>query len=409
MTSKYLNRFAALAALLLCAAACIYPFETRISDSGEWPLVVEGDILIGDQTIVSLSHVHPFSASNNDFQSFSAVGYIEGEDGTRVESADRFSLDDATWSPSARSEAVVYFDTRTLSPGQRYRLHLTTRGQDGQVLNSYESDWLEPCPAPTIDGLNYSHHPEYDEMWVGLSMHCNGSHYFRWYFEETWEYHSDINSLFYYSLLEQKVKQYKYDEPTLYYCWDNAKSKQIQIFSTVNQTEDRFEELAFHRIGLSDKRLQILYRITVHLSAISEDAYNYWNNIKQGSEEQGSIFSPTPSEMASNVHCVSDPSVQVIGYLNLSAQATYVMYYDNLQNHFFKPGKPHLRTDKTVSVHQPDSMAYWYINGLRPFDAVYEMPELEPIAYMWTPAACIDCRMEGGSKNKPADWPNNDK
>lgn len=405
MNSKYLNRFAALAALLLCAAACIYPFEARISDSGEWPLVVEGDIIVGDKTFISLSHVRPFKALDNDFESFSAEGYIEGEDGTRIES-DPYAFYDDVWSPSARSEAIINFDTRTLPPGQRYRLHFATRDKNGKTLNRYESDWLEPCPAPTIDALTYSYHPEYGEMWVGLSMHCNGSHYFRWYFEETWEYHSDLSSEFYYNLFKHEVKRYKFGEPTLYYCWDNAKSNQIQIFSTANQTEDRFEELAFHRIKLTDKRLQVLYRITVHLAAISEDAYNYWNNIKQGSEEQGSIFSPTPSEMASNVHCVSDPSVQVIGYLNLSDQATSVMYYDNQQNHFFKPGIPHLRADKKVAVADVDSMDYWYLNGKLPFEAIYDLPSPDPSHYMWTLASCIDCRMEGGTKDKPEDWPN---
>ena len=404
MNSKYLNRFAALAALLLCAASCIYPFEARIRDNGEWPLVVEGDILIGDKTIVSLSHVRPFNAFEHNLQAFSAFGYIEGEDGSRIESDDRFSLDDAAWSPSARSEAVLYFDTRTISPGQRYRLHFTTLDQNGQALNSYESDWLEPCPAPTIEALTYSHHPEYDEMWVGLSMHCNGSHYFRWRFEEAWEYHSDIVTRYYYNPDERQVMELKPEEPTMYYCWGEAKSTQIQIFSTATQTEDRFEELAFHRISLTDKRIQYLYRITVHLAAISEDTYNYWNNIKRGSEEQGSIFSPTPSEMASNVHCVSDPSAQVVGYLNLSNQVTSILYYEDWENHFYT-GRSHVRHDGLVKANDRDSMDFWYSNGLLPYEPIGYIDPLTPMYYMWTMAPCIDCRLGGGSKNKPKDWP----
>ena len=423
MATKYITRIAALAATLLSAAACIYPFEVELSHNGEWPLVIEGDILIGDISTVSLSHVRPFNADPSEYQFFTAKGYIEGEDGSRIEGK---SLNESTgdnwvtppslasssilssWSPSYTSETALTFDTTPIQGNQRYRLHLTTLDLRGNELNTYESDWLEPCPAPTIDGLTYSNHPEFKEMWIGLSMHCNGSHYFRWTFEEDWEYHSDIYTNLEYKTQTKEVGYYERAEYSLYYCWKNAKSSQIDIFSTVNQTEDRFEELAFHRIPLSDKRLQVLYRIQVHLDAISEKAYDYWNNIKQGSEGQGSIFSPTPSQMASNVHCISDPDVQVVGYLNLSARTSATMYYDNALNHFYVPGNLANRDDHKVSNNQKDSLAYWYAHGYLPYDLVYEEMTPEPSHSMWTLKNCIDCRLQGGTKTRPKDWPNGD-
>lgn len=409
MATKYITRLAALAATLLCAAACIYPFEVELSHNGEWPLVVEGDILLGERSTVTLSHVRPFNADPNEFQTFTATGYIEAENGSRIEgvSSPIYTLLSSS-SSSYRSEAALSFDTTTLTGGQRYRLHLTTYDLEGHELNTYESDWLEPCPAPAIDGLNYSHHPEYDELWVGLSMHCNGSHYFRWTFDEDWEYHSDVYTNLEYKTDTRSVGYYEWGANNLYYCWKSAKSGQIDIFSTVNQTEDRFEELAFYRIPLDDKRLQVLYRITVHLEAISENAYNYWSNIKQSSEGQGSIFSPTPSQMASNVRCISDPDVQVVGYLNLSTRASAVMYYDNAVNHFYVQGRLYERDDHKVSNSRRDSLAYWYAHGYLPYDQVYENPAPTPSHSMWTPNYCIDCRMQGGTKKRPDDWPNGD-
>ena len=426
MATKYIIRIAALAATLLSAAACIYPFEVELGHNGEWPLVIEGDILIGDISTVSLSHVRPFNADPNDFQSFTATGYIEGEDGTRIMGESLYDkigndmvtspslasssriLSSSSWSPSFTSEAALTFDTTPIQGNQRYRLHLTTLDLNGKELNTYESDWLEPCPAPTIDGLTYSNHPEYKELWIGLSMHCNGSHYFRWTFDEDWEYHSDVYTNLEYKVKEKKVDYYDVGTYNLYYCWKSAKSSQIDIFSTANQTEDRFEELAFHRIPLGDKRLQVLYRIQVHLDAISEKAYDYWNNIKQGSEGQGSIFSPTPSQMASNVHCISDADVQVVGYLNLSTRASATMYYDNGLNHFYIPGNLAERDDQKVSNSQKDSLAYWYAHGYLPFDLIYDAPAPEPSHTMWTPKYCIDCRLQGGTKTRPKDWPNGD-
>jgi len=427
MATKLLFRIAALAAALLAAAACVYPYEVDIDYNGDLPLVVEGDIHIGSLTTVSLSYVQPFKTTDEDYYRIPfATGYIEGEDGTRIEQDDPGAVPPGfpdspgypthdgwqTYSSSYLSgfpSNTLTFHTEDLSLGQRYRLHLETYNlESGSVANVFESEWLTPLPAPSIDGLSYSHHPEYEELWVGLSMHCHGSHYFRWTFSETWEYHSDIPTSYEYKPYLKKVG--RYEGPTLYYCWDSANSSSINIFSTANQTEDRFEELAFHTIPLNNRRLQVMYRIKVQLEAMSENAYNYWYNIQQNSEGQGSIFAPTPSEMASNIHCITDPDIQVMGYLNAAVQTDATMYYDNRIEGYYKPGFPFERFDEKVSVKQLDSMAYWYAHGFLPYREIYESAMgIEPTHYMWAQGICIDCRKLGGTKVKPEGWPTPDR
>lgn len=416
MATKYLFRTAALAAALLAAAACIYPYEVDIDYHGDLPLVVEGDIHVGGLTTVKLNYVRPFNSTEEDYYRIPlATGYIEGEDGTRIEQEGGWypvvpdylsGATDPFYSSSLPSN-TLNFHTEGLSTNQRYRLHLETYNpENGSVSNVFESEWLTPMPAPTIDGLTYSHHPEYKELWIGLSMHCHGSHHFRWTFSETWEYHSDIPTFYEYKPFLRTVGHF--DGPTLYYCWSTVNSSQINIFSTVNQTEDRFEELAFHTIPLNNRRLQVLYRIKVQLEAMSENAYNYWYNMQQSSEGQGSIFAPTPSEMASNIHCISDPSIQVMGYLNAAVQTEATMYYDNGIEGFYKPDLPFERFDEKVSVHRPDSMDFWYSHGYLPYQEIYE-GSMEPSHYMWAQGICIDCRKLGGTKNRPEDWPNADR
>ena len=64
MEMKHLFRAAALAATMLTAAACIYPFSPELQHGGELPLVVEGDIFLGTYTTLTLSHVRPFGEEN---------------------------------------------------------------------------------------------------------------------------------------------------------------------------------------------------------------------------------------------------------------------------------------------------------------------------------------------------------
>ena len=400
MEMKHLFRAAALAAMLLTAAACIYPFHPEFEAGGELPLVVEGDIFPGDYTTLTLSHVRPFDDEGQAAGSepILARGYIEGEDGSRVEGDTR----PPSSGPGSPSEGTLYFNTTSIRADQRYRLHFDTLDGQRNVVNTFESDWLTPFAAPTIDGLSYSADNDFDELWIGLTMHCNGAHYFRWFFSEAWEYHSDINTDLEYHPEERYIDRYR--GPNLYYCWNGAKSSQINIFSTANQTEDRFEELAFHRIPRDDKRLQVLYRITVRLDALSEDCYNYWNNIRQNSEQQGSLFAPTPSEMASNVHCLTDPDQQVIGYLGAAVHAEATLYYDNEVGKYYH-NKYYPWPEIKVSASQRDSMAYYYREGYLPFQEIYEGMSAAPSHYMWTQRICVDCRVEGGSKTRPEDWP----
>ena len=397
MATRHLIRIAALAATLFAAAACIYPYHVEFGDSDIRPIVVEGDILLGGTATLNLSYVRPFGESSDDV-SVLATARIEGEDGTQVAGTGENGVS------GKPATGPWTFDTANLPETQRYRLHIETFTQAGNASQVFESDWLTPSPAPTIDDLAYAHHPEVDELWIGLSMHCHGSHYFRWTFTETWEYHSDVNTWLEYFPLTRSIDWYK--DTNMYFCWNDVENGKINLFSTVNQTDDRFEELAFHTIPLTDLRLQVLYRMRLRLEALSEDAYSYWNNVRQNSEEQGSIFSPTPSEMTGNIHCISDPSVQVIGYLNAAVPADAELYYDNWEEKLYHTALPLTFPSYKVSANRRDSMALMYSSFFLPYEEVYEGIGLSPSHYMWGPSRCIDCRELGGTKDRPEDWPN---
>lgn len=389
MATKVLFRFAAIAALLLSAVSCKYPYDVIIERT-DYPLVIEGDLLLGTSSTFKFSYVLPLDSDDYVLSARKTAGYIEGEDGSRVDGT------------ASGGGATLTFDTTDLSADQRYKLHFTS--PEGRII---ESDWLDVCPAPVIDDLSYWKNEQYDELHIGLSMHCNGSHHFRWTYLEEWEYHSEIRSVYDYDPNRYADGVTKSENgPKYYYCWGRHNASVINIFSTEYQIEDRFEELSFHRIPLNDLRLQSLYRMTLQLEALSEKAYAYWRTIRQNTDEQGSLFAPTPSEMASNLHCTSDPSYQILGYVNAAVAATTRMYYDDSVAHYYRPQRitPGMLREREVPVHL-DSCALAYREGLLPFNPIHDMMGTNIVAYIWADRKCIDCRVSGGTKNKPADWP----
>lgn len=395
MKANLFLRLALLAAAAAAAASCIYPFHPDVQGS-DTRIVIEGSILAGASSTFSFSNVHPIGTPESYQDRLSFTGYIEGEDGSRIRPA------------GGEGTETLVFDTSDLPETQRYRVHF----EDTKAGRIYESDWLEVCPAPVIDDLSYIMDKERGELDVALSMHCQGQSHFRWSYTETWEYSANRRATYYFDPQRATAMgnplsgllPFEHGE-NIYYCWSTRESPEIKIFDTSEQKEDRFVDLEFHRIPRYDQRLQILYRLDVRLEALSQEAYLYWKNIEDNSQNQGTIFSPTPSQMAGNIRCVTDPTVPVIGYINACHQATARMYYDNNQELFSTYRV--ILSESDLHELDPKDFFYYHQNQYIVLSVLWDSPS-GPV-YTWVPKGCADCRTMGGTKDKPAGWPNDHK
>lgn len=387
MAAKHISPLAALAALLFAVSACVYPFEPEIGGE-DGRLVVEGDIHVGSVSTFNFSRVYPLDLEDYTPEPVNVTGYIEGEDGVRVEGS-------GNWTGAFGTSSLV-FDTSKLSAAQRYRLHFTESTSGGL---EYESDWIEVCPAPTVDDLTYIFDEEHGELDIALSMHCDGRSHFRWHYDEEWEYHTRAKATHYYDTRTNQVVEFPEHQNT-FNCWSTYHSPVIKIFSTADQTEDRFVDLQFHRIERHDMRLSVLYHIIVYLEALNEEAYKYWQNIEQNSQGQGDLFSPTPSQMKGNIRCLSDPSVDVVGYINASEQAVTDMFYNDMEEKFYRPA-----SNESMEILEIKNFEFatYYAWGYRPLTVIEEIGG--SLTYQWVPSRCVDCRDFGGTKNKPEGWP----
>ncbi len=420
---QLIHWLAAVAAIAL--TSCVYPFEPEI-ETTDSRIVVEGSISVGGTSTFKFARVIPFTASDKDVSQLTrelqVTGYIEGEDGTRVESyqggwddrgADYETKSYGGYSPQARYQ--LFFDTYLLNPGQRYRAHF----EETYTQAVYETDWIEVCPAPVIDDLSYILNHERSELNVALSMHSATDSHFRWFYEETWEYHSDLQASHYLepgAMFDPFTGEYqpmdalfKYPSgQNKYNCWNTFRSPEIKIFSTSDQAENRFTDLEFHRVASSNQKLQVLYKLTVYLEAISENAYLYWKNIEDNTNNQGTLFSPVPSQMAGNVHCLSDPGAEVIGYVSAAQTATAYMYYDDWKEKFYNGPGVDWANITIEEFTDYNEFASWYSRGYLPYTVIpADMSESGQTTFQWAKARCVDCTLAGGTKVKPKDWPNN--
>lgn len=416
---QFLRWLAAVAAVAL--TSCVYSFDPEI-ESSDSRIVVEGSVSIGGTSHFRFTRVMPFSTREQETRRMEMTGYIEGEDGTRIE-AYNGGWDDARGGYETKSVVLgpvvtpgyhLYFDTSQAGASQRYRAHFEDRSS-GAV---YETDWLDVCVAPVIDDLSYILNRERSELNVALSMHSASDSHFRWYYEETWEYHSDLQASHYLQpeALFDDAGNYQplmalFEFPSgqnRYNCWSTFRSPEIKIFSTSDQAENRFTDLEFHRVSSYDQKLQVLYKLTVYLEAISEEAYLYWKNIEDNTSNQGSFFSPVPSQMRGNIHCLTDPSAGVIGYVSAAQMAQASMYYDDWKEKFYNGRGIDWSSIVIEEFTDYNEFANWYSRGYLPLTVIpADMSEDGRLTFQWTKARCVDCTLLGGTKQKPKDWPNN--
>lgn len=384
---------------MLLAVSCVYPFNPEIAREAEHRLVISGDILVGDVTRISLGYVAALDGSmKNDYPN--GFVWIENDGG------------DQYMESGNSSSGNHYIDLTGAPADKQYKLHVALSGG-----NQYETPWMCVQEAPRITDFGYK--TEGDQVLLLLSLEGGEvSTRFRWDYEEIWEFHADFVPEYMYvpKLPERQRENPKYiyrereAEEDYYYCWDSAQSTEYGLASTEGQSANKVIENNFLNLSCYSTKLQILYSILIKARGVSKECYGYLHNMNAISNNTGSLFSPTPSEVRGNITCVEDPDEFVYGYVEATRLSERRFFIDQNKAHLFKMSR------------NPELQLFFPAvdeDGLYNFETLYENsnapvrlsdgPEPTRTNMLWAPTRCTDCRAAGGSKNKPDWWPNQDK
>ncbi len=215
--------------------------------------------------------------------------------------------------------------------GNIYTLMITTL--DGR---EYESSPVLMQEAPEIDRVYYQEikrthfdlETPYEENWLNILVDSKAPGkeitYFKWDFEETWEF----------EMPSYVQVTHGWDEgappPTWEsididyekkYCWVTGSSSSILIKSTVDDPSNEIKSFILQSIGPQHDRLNIKYSILVKQHVISRDFYNYFKRIRESNEETGGIYEKTPTQILGNIHCCNEEEV-ALGYFMVSTVKT---------------------------------------------------------------------------------------
>jgi hypothetical protein len=363
----------------LLAAGCISPYEPPPMAQDQRYLVVDGFLnpTAGSAEVV-LKYTTPLDSDEQAVSESSAVVSIYDEDNIQVILSNRgngeYSISGAAF-PNER----------------RYRLHIATSGG-----KQYQSELVNPVSTPEIDSLNFIVEP--DRLHINVNTHdpSGGSIYYRWFSTETYEYRSDYFSGYTY---RNGIVTVKTKDEFINRCWRTDALHDIRIRSTESLTEDRVTNFTLRTIQRDNIRISYKYSLLVRQQTLTEDAFRYWVNVKETTENLGGLFDPVPSQVIGNIRCISDPSEPVIGFFSAGSVTEKRIFIDrddlptNYSRYDMDCVVDTLDLDMLPYISNPDALLYPFYSG----------PSI--IGWATTTTPCFDCRvLGGGTTTEPDFW-----
>ena len=292
----------------------------------------------------------------------------------------------------------IYSNLLFLKTSEKYRLIITT--SDGA---KFQSDYVPFKQTPPIDSISWKEDTSKVSFYINTHDPQNDTRYYRWQFEETWQYSTYLNSNFDYvgGQLIQRTP-----EKQIHNCWSTTRASTILLNSTSHLSQDVVNQFYFNSVAKTTEKIFIEYSVLVRQYALTQDGFAYWTELKKSSEQLGTLFDAQPSQLSSNIHCLSDPTAPVMGYLSASSveqKRIFVSYYQ-LSSWNYEPYYIPCQVLKDVTtgfspsdssrayeyLERPDHLfTFWYSDG------TYHIAE----------NFCIDCREHGGTNVKPSFWP----
>jgi hypothetical protein len=358
---------------------CKSPYFPPVTPKQTNQLVVEGYITSDSPTVIKLSRTRALSQ-------YDTASIIRETNATVVVE------DDHGNSHSLREDTagIYVMDPVFLDTSFKYRLHIST--SNGK---EYRSDFVPFETSPPITGTDWSLKSGGVQMYVSTKDESTHAHYYRWMYRETWEYHTRFTSGFQYDPVNNVVSP---RTQPVNICWISNNSSTIILGSSAARKDNIvLNNLVF--FPEHDERLSVLYSAAITQYQLDSAAYTFWKTMQNNTENIGTLFDAQPHEITGNIHCLTDASEKVIGYVGAGNTSEYRGFIDNssLPQTWNEPSSCTLLFVPNI----PDSLSFYFSGGYIP---LYESYENNVQGYDATFRECGDCTFKG-SNVKPAFWP----
>ena len=290
----------------------------------------------------------------------------------------------------------VWMGLEYLTAGASYQVRVITPGAE-ELVSGFDT----MPTGPPLDSVYYliedvpTTDPEISlrvmQFYVDLKANDNNSRYYKWEIEETWEYEAAYPVQYYYDGTVHKISPPDYSNKV---CWGTGLVRNVFTVSTKNLSQNSYNKYPLHTIDGHTSKLGILYSMLVRQFALSKEAYNYWEQLRINSNEQGGLYEKQPLAIKGNMQNLNSPEKMVLGYFYAASESNRRYFYHDIEGIElnFNDGcvKEELGMGGWKNVYPWEYPVYFtYVDGM-----------LKTLT-----KECIDCRTMGGTIVKPDFWP----
>ncbi len=364
----------------MLAAACVEPFEPQVVGDNPNYLVVNGLLDLTGSATISLTRTTTISSEEQPPAVTNALVEIEDNEGVI------FGL--------FENEPGIYSARNlTLSTSRMYRLHIVS--DDGK---EYLSDFVMMKKTPPIDSITLR--GSADGLDININAHDSSgkTKYYKWNFVQTWEYNSYFRST--YHLVDGLL--IPLDKADYHHiCYKTVPNDGITVESTVRFKEDRVANFTLTTIPPRSDMISRRYSILVKQYALTEQAFQYMEQLRDNTEHIGGLFDPLPTQVRGNIQCISHPDEIAIGFfIACSVEETRIFLTpDQLPESY--PGFRPIPCYADTTYFEPD---IFYGSSENVIEPVYESGVPAPVGFVSANTECVDCRVKGGITEPPDFW-----
>ena len=289
-------------------SGCIEEYEADIATDDSDLLVVEGSICSSQLNKFILSRTQALNSFYNPRMVTGASVSVRGTDGSEY----------------TTQEADGYYACRLddLNPDVGYYLHIET---DGEV---YESEPQKPLRTEKIAGVSVAQETPESNIDVFVTpeapFDADKVNYYSWTYVETWEVHPDYTTVIYFDTKTLSPVFDPYQFPTR--GWKDATGTEITVGTSLSYEGQHIQRLKLYDIDRSNERIYYRYSGLVQQRAVSKGEYEYELARRQASSEMGGLFTPLPSALPTNIHCLTSQK-RVIGFIGCSLNMSEYRFF----------------------------------------------------------------------------------
>ncbi|RZA01600.1 MAG: DUF4249 domain-containing protein [Sphingobacteriaceae bacterium] len=364
--------------VIIALYGCQKPIDIKTTATNYNILVVEGLINVADSTKISLSRTVTIGNKTTANPEQGATVTIETAQATI-----------ATLKEIVKGTYAT--PVLNLDKTQKYRVRVKL--SNGKV---YLSDLVEVKVTQPIDSVGYTIKSDGVQVYANTHDDSNNSRYYLYNFTETYKFNTFARSF----LIYDKGLRERTTAEDIHTCFATTSSNNIVLYSTANLTQDVAYQapITFHQS--TSEKISIRYTILLTQTAVTKEAYRFWENLKTSTESLGSIFDAQPSQLVGNIHNIANANEPVIGYISAGTTQTKRIFIDRKE----------LPSDFKVQYPFGCSLGIaspiFFEGILNPYVPLYHYvdPNVGASNDAWyTDKKCGDCRFRGTLK-QPTFW-----